>query len=129
MTCSRQWKNNLNKTSKIINDITGLKLSKKFNVYLTHPSLKNGKYIAKNSIAWGHHENYKNYTTIYLWHEILHSYFDLNDLNHAIIQLVTDNELRLKLNGTKYPPFEGHKDLQNLMSKIVPYWRKYLTTK
>jgi|GEM_PF-1700321 len=45
---------------------------------------------------------------------------------HAVIQLIADNELRIRLNGGHYPPFEGHTYLKRLMELIVPHWRKYL---
>jgi hypothetical protein len=67
-----------------------------------------------------------------MWHEILHFYWlkpkDEN-LSHAIIELVTDNELRIRLNGGKYPPFVGHSWLEKIRRKIYPYWKKYLNKK
>ena len=71
-------------------------------------------------------KKWKNYSTIYLWHEILHSYFGDSDIEHAIIELIVDEELRSRLNNAKYPPFEGHKNLSELKKKILPHWRKYL---
>lgn len=126
LLCEKQWMKNYLISKKIIGDLTGFKLNKSFTVYITHPSLKNGHYLGKNKISWGHNEDWPNYTTVYLWHEILHSYFDNNDFNHALIQFIADNELRIRLNGGKYPPFIGHKNLFSLMKKMLPYWRKYL---
>ena len=57
--------------------------------------------MEEKPILWGHKEEYENYTTIYLWHEILHTYFDKTDISHAIIQLITDCELQNRLNGKK----------------------------
>ncbi len=79
-----------------------------------------------NVIGWGHHEEWPNYTTVYLWHEILHSYLGYSELEHTLIQLVTDNELRVQLNGGSYPPFVGHENLNPLTEKLFPYWKKYL---
>ena len=106
--------------------LTGLKLNKKFTVYITHPSLRNGRYRGNNTIEWGHHENWRNYATIYLWHEILHSYIGYGDKEHAVIELITDEELRIRLNGGKYPPFVGHNYLGNMKKKMLPKWREYL---
>lgn len=126
--CQQQWKKNQKRSTQIIQDLTGLNLDKTFTVYLTHPSLKNGLYLSDNKIVWGHNEDWPNYSTVYLWHEILHSYFGTSALEHALIQLITDEELRVRLNGGKYPPFVGHENLYQLMKKILPYWREYLKT-
>ncbi len=117
---------NYEASNHLIADIIGLSFSKNFTVYITHPSLKNGKSISDGKIEWGHKEEWPNYTTIYLWHEILHSYLPHDDLSHAIIQLITDNELRILLNGGRYPPFEGHEDLFPIMKKLLPYWKRYI---
>lgn len=131
--CEKQWNNNYQRTSKIIKELTGFNLNKQFTIYITHPSLKNGCCTKNDKISWGHNEDWSNYSTVYLWHEILHSYFrsanvELSDRNidHSIIQFITDNELRIRLNGGQYPPFKGHSKLFPLMRKISPYWKKYL---
>jgi transposase len=127
--CKKQWIKNYPVSLKIVRDLTGFNFNKTFTIYITHPSLKNGYYFGKNKIGWGHNEDWPNYTTVYLWHEILHSYFQNKDFNHAIIQFITDNELRIILNGGKYPPFVGHNDLFPLMRKMLPYWKQYLKEK
>jgi len=127
--CEKQWIKNYSTSSKTVSGLTSFKLDKSFTVYITHPSLKNGHYLGNNNICWGHNEDWSNYTTIYLWHEILHSYFDNNDFNHALIQFIADNELRIQLNGGKYPPFVGHEDLFPLMKKVLPHWKRYLKEK
>ncbi|TSA55743.1 hypothetical protein D4R42_05055 [bacterium] len=131
--CGKQWDGNYQYTSKIIKELTGFNLNKKFTVYITHENLKNGCFIENDKIAWGHNEDWPNYSTVYLWHEILHSYFKSTnvkfsnkDIEHSIIQLITDNELRIRLNDGQYPPFKGHPKLFPLMKKILPYWKKYL---
>jgi|SRR3989304_5621275 len=124
--CKKQWKKNYPQTRKVMVGLTGLKFEKSFIVYLTHPSLRNGQYIGSNKLAWGHYEDWPNYTTIYLWHEILHSYVLNTPKNHALIELITDNELRIRLNGGKYPPFSGHKELKNLMQKFLPHFQEFL---
>jgi len=77
----------------------------------------------------GHHEDWPNYATVYLWHEILHSYIGYSEKEHAVIELITDEELRIRLNGSKYPPFAGHKYLAKIKQKILPRWKKYLKSK
>lgn len=126
--CQKQWNQNFSKTSKYIHEITGLKLDKKFTIYITHPSLKNGNYIGDNQIAWGHSEEWPNYITIYLWHEILHSSLGYSDIDHAVIELITDEELRYILNKEEYPPFVGHFHLEKIKKKILPKWKDYLNS-
>ncbi len=124
--CKKQWRKNYDMTSEIIKELTGLKLNKNFTVYITHPSQRNGRYLGNNQITWGNSEKWPNYTTVYLWHEILHSYFLNSDLVESIIELIADNEIRCRLNGCKYPPFEGRKRLIATKKKLLPHWKKYL---
>ncbi|MBI4101233.1 hypothetical protein HY441_02055 [Candidatus Microgenomates bacterium] len=132
-SCKSQWTQNFSKTEEAIKELTGLALDKNFTVYITHPSLRNGRNFGKIGttflFAWGRVEDWPNYITVYFWHEILHSYFDKSELSHAVIQLLTDNELRVRLNGGKYPPFEGHPNLFPMMEKLLPRWKKYLESK
>ena len=127
--CKSQWDKNYQFTIKIMKELTGLKFNKTFAIYITPPSLRNGIYLGNNKIAWGHSEDWLNYSTIYLWHEVLHSYLSRSELNHALIQFITDEELRTRLNGRGYPPFVGHENLFPLMKRILPYWKKYLKSK
>lgn len=124
--CKNQWSKNYAVASKTVSDLTGLKLNKKFDIYITHPSLKNGSYRGSAMIEWGHHEDWPNYATVYLWHEVLHSYLGRSDKEHAVIELITDEELRVRLNGGEYPSFVGHKHLGKIKQKLLPRWRKYL---
>jgi hypothetical protein len=121
-----QWEKNYPLTSHIMQDITGFDVGKALTAYITHPGLPNGKYLGNNILMWRHQEAWENYTTVYLWHEILHSYFDPGKVNHALIELVTDNELRIRLNQGTYPPFVGHNYLTPIKEKIFPYWQTYL---
>lgn len=126
--CQKQWNQNYDKTSKHISEITEFKLNEKFTIFITHPSLKNGNYIGNNQVAWGHSEEWPNYITVYLWHEILHSYFGHSDIDHAVIELIADEELRSVLNKDKYPPFVGHPHLEKIKKKILPKWKEYLNS-
>jgi len=128
-TCERQWSTNYDITLTTLKELTGLNFNKTFTVFITHQGLKNGCYLGNDKIAWGHHEDWKNYTTVYLWHEILHSYFSHSELDHALISFLTDEELRIKLNGGHYPPFVTHKELFPIMRKLLSLWKKYLLSK
>ena len=108
---------------------------------ITHPKLKNGFAMPRyNTIGWGHSEDWKNYSTVYLCHEIMHLLTKNTKTMHALIQLMTDNELRIRLNkkgryftykkitqATKMPPY--FKELWQLEKKIYPYWKEYLKDK
>jgi len=125
--CENEWNKNYEKTSKIIQDLTQFNLEYKFTVLITHPSLRNGRSLEGNKIVWGHAEDWPNYTVVYLWHEILHSYFGKSEVEHALVELLTDYELRRQLGGPEYPPFtEGHDYLHSIREKLLPYWKKYL---
>lgn len=128
-SCAEQWDRNRERSTQIIHDLTGFDLNRSFVVFVTHPSLKNGRILDDHHLAWGHHEEWPDYTTVHLWHEILHAYFDRNDTTHAIIQLIADNELRTQLSGGTYPPFIGHPHLFLRMEHVLPQWREYLTIK
>ena len=127
--CQSSWKEQLRKSSRIINGISGLKFNRQYIVYITHPSLRNGRYLGNNRLTFGHNEDFKNYSVIYIWHEIMHSKLPSNDIGHAILEFAVDEELRTQLNGGGYPPFEGHPGLSKVKLKLLPYWRKYLTSK
>jgi len=113
-----QMENNQHRASSIVQDLFGRKLpSKTVTVFLTHPNLNNGMTVDGNVIVWGHPEEYPNYSTVYIFHEAMHiiTKHDDSPEMHAAIELLTDNELRIRLNGTgKYFDFPGHGELQQL---------------
>jgi len=125
-----QWGKNENEVLKIVSELTGLSIPDiSINVFVTHPKLRNGFSLDKNNLAWGHPEDFKNYSTVYLCHELMHILTDLDDsdITHAIIELLIDNELRIRLNkGGKYFEQKGHSKLVELEKKILPYWQEYL---
>lgn len=126
-----QWLSNYDRTLTLMQEMTGLRLGGQYTVYLTHPSLRNGHYWDRNKITWGHHEDWPNFSTVYLWHELLHSKLPDNgsdEVSHSVIELTTDEELRVRLNGGSYPPWEGQPELSETKEKILPYWREYLVT-
>jgi len=129
----QQWENNKKKAFFIIKGFFGSELPVGIiAVYLTHPKLKNGLALNENTIVWGHPEDFKNYTTVYLCHELMHilTKFDNSDITHAAIELMVDNELRIKLNRKgKYFEYPGHARLQQLKRKLLPDWKRYLKKK
>jgi len=104
---------------------------KEFTVLITHPKVGNGKYAGENTIIWGHEENWPNYSIVYLFHEALHEILGKGKFVHEIIELASDNELRIRLNGkgeyfTENGQQVGHLDLIESEKKLLPNWQKYL---
>lgn len=109
--------------------------NKTISIYVTHPKLNNGLTINTEMIAWGHAEDWENYSIVCLCHEIMHILFwnIKSSISHAVIELATDNELRIRLNNDgkyfKEKEFEiGHKKLRKIEQKLLPRWNKYLKT-
>lgn len=136
----KEWNNKQKNIIKIIEEIMGENLPNiKINVLITHPNLCNGMALPNsNTICWGHKENWENYSMVYLMHETLHLILDKklgkNNLTHAIIELITDQELRIRLNknGIYFKESKegvGHPFLLKLSKTILPYWKKYLKNK
>jgi len=77
---------------------------------------------------------WNNYTIVYMIHEICHSLFGKTNVEHAIIEFITDNELRFLFNKDhKYFMYNdklvGHDYLYDLEKEMLPYWKKYLKSK
>ena len=137
----KQWSKNKKDALKELKEITGLKIpNKKFNVFITHPKNYNGRLLDQNNIAWGHNEDWKNYATIYLCHELMHAMTKFKnkrikpEILHAIIELATDEELRIRLNkkGVYFKEGNkkiGHKELMQIKKTILPYWKIFLKQK
>ena len=133
----KQWRRNEKKILSFVESITGIKLPKKtIDIYLTHPKLNNGMTLDDSTIVWSHSEDWKNYATVYLCHELMHIFtnHDPSEITHAVIELMTDNELRIHLNGKGIYFKEsgkevGHRSLRKLEKKILPRWKIYLKKK
>lgn len=134
----KEWHKKGDIALRILKDITRIPLTnKKISVYVTHPKLYNGLNLPeKNIICWGHPEDWKDYSVVYLCHEILHilTYKKFNDVKiiHALIELAADNELRIRLHKKgdyfRENSYEvGHPSLRNLERKILPLWKEYLS--
>ncbi len=125
-----EWKRNYEKSSALMKDITGLDLSLTINVYILNPANHIGRSLGNNTVAWGAPDEFHQYTTIYIWHEILHSYMKLNNISHSIIELATDNELRVRMNGGTMEPLIGHDYLKDVRKILFDSdWNEYLNTK
>lgn len=127
----KQWKQNESFILEQLKSFWVLVSEKRpsIDVFLTHPKLKNGLTIDNGKIAWGHEEDFKNYSSVYLSHELLHilTQNDPSNVTHAIIELMTDNEMRIRLNGYgTYFEFKGHSYLKELEESIYPHWKEFL---
>lgn len=129
----KQWQKNGEQALSILSEISGIELPKVIiTVFITHPKLRNGSVVDDNAIVWGHSEDFKNYTTVYLCHELMHimTKHDPSDITHAVIELMTDNELRIRLNRRgSYFSCPGHAYLRQLEKKLFPAWKTYLKRK
>ena len=136
----QEWNDKKKMIIATTEEILGEKLPHiKLDVLVTHPNLRNGIVLLElNTICWGHKEDWKNYSMIYLMHETLHFVLDKklgrNHLTHSIIELISDNELRIRLNGKgKYFKEQkenvGHLFLRKMEKALFPSWKKYLKNK
>ena len=130
----KEWNKNSKKALNLLKDISRLKMkNNNVDVFILHPSLDSGSYMGNNTIEWGTPDHFKNYKTIGLAHELLHLFTEkqANWLKHGIIYLTVDEELRIRLNGSKKYFREGsvktyHKKLIGISRKLLPHWKKYL---
>ena len=119
------WNDDFSKTEAIVVSLTGLNLDKASDVMITHPGLRNGRELQGQWIEWGGHSD-QAYVVTYLWHELLHQYFDRSNLSHSVIELITDNELNKQITGVGYPPFRGHQQLSVIENCLAEDWNSYL---
>ena len=131
---SNEWQKNGEKALFLLKDISRLKMkSNNVDVFILHPLLDSGSYIGNNTIEWGAPDHFKNYQTIGLSHELLHLFTEKQAdwMMHGIIYLAADEELRIRLNGSKKYFREGsvktyHKKLIGISRKLLPHWKEYL---
>ncbi len=130
-----EWVSN---KEKVVYELKGILRTKLpdgvFTVYVMGDSVSAGRNLGDNKIIWGHKEDWSNYSLVYLAHECLHNMFSHSDLEHAVIELITDNELRIRLNkGGEYFTCEGrdvgHNYLRDIEKIILPNWQHYLSDK
>ena len=126
-----QWSENRKRIEAELIRILRIPLPKAaVKVYTTHPSLGTGYAVPQlHAICWGHSEEFPNYHSVYLVHELLHLVLpsDAREIDHALIELIADNELRIRLNGSgKYFEYPGHKHLASLERRLLPQFREYM---
>lgn len=106
-----------------------------FKVLLVPFIIGGGRSLGNNIIFWGdkyaENERFPNYNIIYLVHEALHSIFGKSEIEHSIIEFISDNELRLRLNGEgEYFLCNGintgHSFLLEMEKKMLKDWKEYL---
>ncbi len=130
-----KWIEKKEQAIKHLEDILKIKLpDKTATVFVVPPEIGGGMYLGDMKIFWGHSEDWENYSLVYLAHEYLHSFLHGGKHEHAIIELATDNELRIRLNNggqyfteNGYPV--GHERLRSLEEKLLPQWKNYLIDK
>ena len=126
--CTKDWETVYPTCLKIIEELTGFDFSgSHFTGLITHPGLKNGRSFGNNIFMFGHRENWPHYAVVYFWHEILHNFFGQSNLEHAIIEFLTDEELRVRLNKSSYTPFVGHTHLATLKEGLLSEWINYVS--
>ncbi len=128
----KRIKNNWETDKQKINDFVDKIFKKNFVLNLTSfivsPSLNTGRNIENNQFIWGHIKGMqdKNYDLIYLVHESLHSYFKKTDLTYAVIENITDIELKKYLRNIEYTFDDCHEYIKMLHMKIQPFWNIYM---
>jgi hypothetical protein len=130
-----QWKLNKTVINNHLKNILNTEIpSESATVFIIKPSIGGGSYLGNYTIYWGHTEDWQNYSLVYLAHEYLHTFIPAGNVEHCIIELATDNELRLRING-KGEYFEengekiGHDNLQAFERRLLPRWKQYLKDK
>jgi len=130
------WDNNLQVTRYFYQNILKIDyedVDKEILIYVSNPESCIGSYLGNDKVLWGHENGVADpwYNFVYLHHEILHSVMPRpadetkDNLNHAIIELATDNELWSELSGeSKFG--EGHFYLKSEREYLYPYWLLYL---
>ena len=127
--CQSWWEENYDTTLSLMQEMTGIPFHEEFTVYIIHPTFGMGMSSSVGCLFWGCDEKWPNYSVVYLWHEIMHQYFPYDHLSHVIIQFLTDNELRVRLDtAASYPPFEGHRYLLPMMEAMQEEWLLYLAS-
>jgi len=126
--CGMQWRETYAVAKQYITETVGFELETgDFGIYITHPSLTNGYSMGDRRIGWGCSGSFGYYDAVYIWHEILHSYLPKDPISHCLIQLISDNGLRVVLNEEgQMIPLIGHPHLSPLMEKIYSRWEAYL---
>lgn len=147
VTVTKEYLENFDTVKDYFHNTLKIKPNLTINAYIVSPDLRTGLayYNDDNSIILGHKNGnlIKNYNTTYLVHEAMHclypylnepprNTFTTGDVNltHALIELVSDNELFTKLDSqNRYMNNEkllGHSFTREHKKVIMPYWFKFL---
>lgn len=121
------WDKNEESIQNFLKQVLKIDLDLETTGYIFPPMSNIGMNIGNNSFVWGHMQGLEdsNYDLVYLVHESLHSYFDTDNLSHAIIERISDVELSRFLNGSiEHYPY--HSFTREVHNKIYPYWNLYL---
>lgn len=129
----REWKQDLKRSLPMMEEMTGIDFDMDLKVLITHPAQTNGMSWGRDKILWTHQQGFPHYNTVYLWHEIMHKHITASKLadqvgnpSHAVIELLTDNELRVRMGGGIYPPLIGHPENRPFQEQLLPSWRAFL---
>jgi len=124
-----EWSGTGDVSLKIMQDVTGLEFDNEYSILINHPSDRQAYYIWGRRFVYGIELTGPNSNTIGLWHEIMHGEIRDGDVGHGIIQLTANNELRVRLNGGKYPPLSGgFPELYPVMERMLPDWDAFLSS-
>lgn len=128
-----EWEGNLAKSTATMRELTGLSLDKKISVHVTHPSQATGYSYGNGNVVLTYRTDFANYNTVYVWHEALHNIIPNKyvgpaefDVGHSVIQLLADNQLRVKLNGGNLKPLISHLELAKGQDYLLPSWKGYV---
>jgi len=125
----REWESNFARSQEILMDLSGLQFERSLPVYLTHPVQPQGRYCDDpDLILWTYRQDWPNYNTVYLWHLTLYAYLPGGLVSQAVLELLTDEELRIRLNGGSYPAFVGHHYTMPIKLALLQDWRDYLAS-
>ncbi len=131
LSVESQWQKNERAVLSFL-ETFGLRLpANTIRVFITHPLLWNGRTVDDRTIVWGHPEDFPNYSTVHLCHELLHvlTRRDSDPVTHAVIELLADNALRLRLGtGSRFFEFQGHEELLPIERRLLPSFRRFLAS-
>jgi hypothetical protein len=123
----KEWESNFQKSFEMIKDMTNINFENdNYQIFVTHPAIRNFRYVGNNKIACSYQGDYPNFNTISLWHHILLSKIFGPTINQSILDLMCENELRIRLNGGEYPPLFGNEPMRKLTEMLLPDWKEYL---
>jgi hypothetical protein len=130
-----EWDSKKDTVIDILKDILRIELpTDRVTVYVVDPKVGGGSYLGNNQIFWGHTEDWNNYNMVYLAHEFLHTFIPSGEIEHCLIELAADNELRIRLNEKSEYFIEnnqplGHDYLREKEKYLLPSWEIYLNNK